>query len=295
MNDADRNLFVYLLVDNGLLHAVSAQYSEADSQARPPWLAPLYADHALAVSPFLVDVEAAYRAGDLDRIMRYLNARRPALHASIVETELELEQIARHLRRFIFILDSQGKQFTLRFADCAVLAPLSSLLTAEQWATMRGPITRWAIHDRSGAVTQLPPVAPTADTPTPLCLDHDQLAALDEASEPDHCIAKVNTMRNGAALPGNAAEQHAWAHAARQVWRAAENSSPLFLLFLTEAALLTKGEILRRQEIKDFLAMVEAGAFRNKLREVARDIHERKRWVSQITTSDEESNVDLLF
>jgi hypothetical protein len=227
--------------------------------------------------------------------MGFLNARRPALHVSIIETGLDLEQLARHLRRFIFIVDPHGKQFTLRYADCAVLAPLSSLLTAAQWATMKGPITRWGVHDRSGAVVQLPPAEPNATEPTPFCLDHDQLAALDEVSEPDHYVAKVEMMRNGAALPGNAEERHAWAQAARQAWRAADNPNPLVLLFLTEAALLTQGEILRRLEVNELLSMNEASAFRNKLRELAQDIQERRRWVSPKGTGDEESNADILF
>jgi len=95
MNNADHDVFVHLLIDNGMLHGLSTCYSEVDSQSRPSWLAPIYADHALAVSPFLVDVEAAYEAGDIDRVMGFLNARRPGLHVSIIETGLDLEQIAR--------------------------------------------------------------------------------------------------------------------------------------------------------------------------------------------------------
>jgi hypothetical protein len=295
MNNTDHDLFVYLLIDNGMLHGLSTSYTEADPQSRPSWLAPIYAEHALSASPFLVDVDAAYGAGDIDRVMGFLNARRPALHVSIIETGLDLEQIARHLRRFIFILDPHGKQFTLRYADCAVLAPLSSLLTTAQWATMKGPITRWGIHDRSGAVVQLPSAEANATEPTPFCLDHDQLAGLDEVSEPDHYIAKVELMRNGAALPGNTEERHAWAQAARQAWRAADNPNPLVLLFLTEAALLTQGEILRRLEVNELLAMDEASAFQNKLRELAKDIQERRRWVSPTGADGGECNAGDLF
>jgi hypothetical protein len=295
MNNADHDVFVYLLIDNGMLHGLPTCYSEVDSQSRPSWLAPIYADHALAASPFLVDVEAAYEAGDIDRVMGFLNARRPGLHVSIIETGFNLDQLARHLRRFIFILDPHGKQFTLRYADCAVLAPLSSILTAAQWATMKGPITRWGIHDRSGAVVQLPPTEPNATAPTPFFLDQDQLTALDEVSEPDHYVAKVEMIRNGAALPGNTEERHAWARAARQAWRAADNPNSLILLFLTEAALFTQGEILRRPEVQALLKMDEASAFRNKLRELAKDIQERRRWVSPAGAGGAASDADILF
>lgn len=295
MNDRPGGVFVYLLVDNSLLHEVSASYIEENPDRHPSWLAPVYPGHALAASPFVVDIDAAYEAGDLDQVMGYLNARRPALHVSIVETGLELEAIVQHLRRFIFILSPDEKQYTLRYADCAVLGPLSSILTAEQWAAMRGPITRWCIHDRAGAVIQLPSAEPVANAPTPLCLSHDQMGALDEASEPDHYVAKVKMMHNGTALPGNTAEQHAWAHAARQEWRAANSSNSLVLLFLTEAALATQGEILRRPELQEWLAMDEASTFRNKLQALGGGIRERRYTVPHAAAGIEELSPDIIF
>jgi hypothetical protein len=268
MNDDKNSLSVYLLIDNGLLDEVSASYTEDETKKRPSWLAPIYPAHALAASPFLIDLEAAYEAGDLDLVMAYVHACRPALHVSIIETRLALEQIAQHLRRFIFIVSPEGKQFTLRYADCTVLAPLSSLLTAAQWATMTGPISRWHIHDRSGTLVQLLIAEMPSNEPTPLHLDHDQLAAFDEASEPDHFIAKVKMMRNDGDLPGSAAEQYGWALAARESWHAAGNTNPLFLLFLTEAALESEAKVLRHPGIQNALAMDEVSAFRGKLRDL---------------------------
>ena len=60
MNNGNQNVSSYLLIDNGLLEEVSASYTEVDSENRPFWLAPIYPDHALAVSPLLVDLDAAY-------------------------------------------------------------------------------------------------------------------------------------------------------------------------------------------------------------------------------------------
>jgi len=290
MSNGDPNTFVYLLIDNGMLDEISASYTEDAPESRPAWLAPIYPNHALAVSPLLVDVEAAYEVGDLDRVMRLMNARKPALHVSVIESALNIGQLAHHLGRFIFILDPEGKQFTLRYADCAVLAPLSELLTPAQWAAMTGPIARWTIHYRSGALIPLPPAEATTVALTPLRLDQDQLLALDEASEPNHFIAKVKMMRNGEALPGNAVEQHEWAQAARRAWRAAGNAHPQILMFLTEAALLTKGAILRRPEVAEFLAMNEVSAFRSKLRELVDDLQARRSWASQGAAVGDDSN-----
>lgn len=265
MNGVSGDMCTYLLVDNGLLQERSAGYSETDAKRRPIWLEPIYAARALEVSPLLIDVEAAYEAGDLDVVMGYMNACKPALHVSIIESGLSHVEIARHFRRFIFIFDPEGRQFTLRFSDCAVLGPLSSLLTQEQWATVSGPITRWGIHTRSMPLIHLLPMKPYTVVPTPLHLDQGQLTALEEASEPDHVIAQVKMMRHGADLPGNVEEQHEWAKAARLEWLASNNINSLFLLFLTESVMLTRGELLRMQEIKIFLAMDSVSAFREKL------------------------------
>lgn len=267
MNDIKLN--VYLLIDNGLLQDASASYAETDSQTRPAWLAPIYTERALDVSPFLIDMEAAYEAGDLDQVMGYINALMPALHMSIIETGLPLAEIAQHLRRFIHILNPDGKQLTLRYADCAVLAQLSSMLTEAQWATMRRPIARWCAHDRAGRVIELRPVPVIEAVLTPLRLDRDQIAALDEASEPDHCIAKVKMMHHRAEFPGTVEEQYCWAIEARQAWCASSNPGQLYLLFLTEAALLSRGKVLRRPEISRYLLMDDINAFKRNLRELA--------------------------
>ena len=265
------NLNLYLLIDNGLLQAASASYAEADSQSRPAWLAPIYTERALEVSPFLIDMEAAYEAGDLDQVMGYVNALVPALHVSIIESGLPLAEIAQHLRRFIFILDPDDKQLTLRYADCAVLMPLSSVLTEAQWATMARSIARWRAHDRSGRVIELRPVPAIDAVLTPLRLDRDQIAALDEASEPDHCIAKVKMMHHGAELPGTAEEQHSWASEARQAWHASRNPSQLYLLFLTEAVLVSRGKVLRRPDISGYLLMDDINAFKRNLRQLGNE------------------------
>lgn len=272
MNTENPLTFVYLLVDNGLLAEVSAGYTEPDLRSRPTWLASIYSERALAVSPILIDLEAAYEAGALDQVMGYVNALRPALHVSIIETDLDLEQTAQHLRRFIFILDPESKQFTFRYADCTILALLPSVLTPEQWGYMAGRMTRWQIHDRLGAIVPLPSTNFIETVSIPLRLESDQLAALDEASEPDHYIAKVKMMGNHERLPGTQAEQHAWAQAARELWRASEHKNSLALMLLTEATLKTRGEILLQRETKYLLAISEIDAFHTQLNQLSEKI-----------------------
>jgi hypothetical protein len=271
MNTGEPDTFVYLLVDNGLLDEVSASYTETDSNSRPTWLSPIYLERALAVSPLLIDLEAAYEGGDLDQVMHYLNALQPALHVSIIETALDLNHLAKHLRRFIFIVDPNGKQFTFRYADCTILALLPSVLTPGQWAAMHEPIAKWEIHDRSGVIAHMPPADSTENALTPFRLNCVQIDFLDEASEPDHYIAKVKMMHNIEALPGNYFEQHKWSKSARQLWRKVESPSAEALLFLTESAIITKGEILHTPGLEDFLIKESSG----KLREILKAMSNR--------------------
>lgn len=70
-------------------------------------------------------------------------------------------------------------------------------------------------------------------------------------------------------MPGTSAEQYAHAEAALQVWRASKNSSHLTLLYLTEAALVSRGEVLRKSEITAYLMADDVNAFRENLRKLA--------------------------
>lgn len=262
------NLFTYLLIDNGLLHENSKHYTEVDRESRPAWLTPVYTERALAVSPLLIDIEFAFETGDIDQVMIYVNALKPALHLSIIETELDLDALTQHLKRFIFIVDPEGRQFTLRYADCSVLASLSTLLTIDQWVTMRLPTVRWSVHDRSGELVSLPAIESATRVQTPLRLSHAQLVALDEVSEPDHCIAKIKTMRYGVTLPGDALDQYKWAHAARRAWLSADNPNQLILISLTESVIKTHGKLLDRHDLQDWLTITDTNLFREKIRSI---------------------------
>ncbi|TFW33607.1 DUF4123 domain-containing protein [Massilia horti] len=290
MSSEKSEVYAYLLVDNGLLQESSAKYTEPSADSRPTWLEPIYEAKALEVSPLLIDIEAAYEGGSLDRMMELVNALKPAMHLSIIESALPLSELAQHLRRFIFIVAENGKQYTLRYADCAVLVPLSSVLSPSQWTTLTEPLLRWSAHDRANALIQMPPpIMEQTGAPTPLHFTDDQFTTLNEALEPDHFLAQVKQLRAGITFPGDACEQHAWASQAREAWRAAGNTNNLFLLSLTEAALLTRGEILRRRNLPSLLAIKELSSFRAKIRELAQEIEERRIRLLEMKTSSPET------
>jgi hypothetical protein len=276
MSAKSTDVFPYLLVDNGLLHGTSSYYKETQECPRPDWLEPIYSDKALAVSPLLIDIGAAYEAGQLDRMMALANARKPALHASMIETTLTLAELARHLRRLIFIIAPDGKQYTLRFADCVVLSTLSTIFSPDQWAAVTEPVSRWCVHDRDRSISSFPV---TSSDPGPgefpLRFTAKQIDDLTEALEPDHVLANVKALRHGAALPGNALQHYEWTCAARAMWKADDNRNDRLLTTFVDATLTTKGEILGRPEVMGLLTQQNSGLFRKQLRELVVEIEER--------------------
>ncbi|MBC7625208.1 MAG: DUF4123 domain-containing protein, partial [Aeromicrobium sp.] len=223
---------------------------------RPDWLACVYDDRAVQVSPHLVDVHAAHEAGQMDCVMAHVNATPAKLHVSIIDSVLTLAELAQHLRRFIMVRRDGGKNATLRFADCAVLPQLAIAFMPAQWAALVSPMARWHVHGYDGKLVALPGAdAAVLCSPTPLVLTEQQLAALHEAMIPNMVLGCLRAMRHGAALPGIAADQHRWAGEACRLWRNARNVHDIVLRWLTSAALDTNGAVFQQEMVGRLLVM----------------------------------------
>lgn len=264
-----------MLVDAAMLGAPVDLLRSGDSWH--DWLLPIYEGKAADVGPIVIDVEAAYKRGKIDAVMTLANELRPALHASFLETALPLAELTQHLKHFVLILHEDGRQQSLRFADCAVLSGLAHVLSPAQWATMCSPLFRWLVHARAGDLVELPP-AQTNERfeETPLRLTQQQVAALLEAAEPDRMVAAVRE-REPAQLTGNAAEQYQWAKAAHELWRTAENTSLPALYALTAAAIATRGELLSQARLPELLKL-DLIELRGELGYLVSELTERRRW-----------------
>lgn len=246
----------YLLIDSALLHLDT-------SRAMPGWIIPVYDETAASVSPLVIDTQAACDAAALDDMMKLFNAANPQLHASILDTALSHAALVQHLRRFIMIRTDDGRALTLRFADCLGLPVLAAIFNAAQWASFTGPVKRWCVHGRDGALCDLP-LAEDGMTParTPLVLTAQQLDSMAEATGPDEMLANIREMRHGLRMPGSGVEQHRWASEARRLWRTAETVDRLVLRWLTTAALDTHGAVLGRQQVLALLKVRDTAAIR---------------------------------
>jgi len=253
----------FLLIDGSLLAAADIPVPAPDD--RPAWLTQVYDDRAAAVSPLLIDIDAAQATGACAQMMALANALHPQLHASLIDTTLSHAELTHHLRHFIMIGTADKNAYTLRFADCTVLPILATVFTPEQWAALVSPIARWCVHGRDGALLALPQADGALTLSPPLVLTDDQLYALAEAAAPSVMLAHIRGMRHGAALPGSAADQHRWANDARDLWRGAGNADDIVLRWLTSAALDTYGEVLRLRGLPALLASADRGAIRDGL------------------------------
>lgn len=259
-------LHAFLLIDASQLAAADLGHLLPQPAEAPSWLAYVYEARAAAVSPLLIDMALCDSAGDCSQMMALANAVSPRLHASFIDTPLSLTELTAHLRRFIMVRNNAGKGYTLRFADCAVLPVLASVLAPPQWAALTGPLTRWCVHGFDDMVNVLPSADRTSvPTQTPLMLSDQQIAALSEAGAPSMMLAHLRDMNHGHALPGSLAQQHQWASQARSIWRSSGIDDDIVLRWLTSAALESRGEVLGRAHLESLLASGDREAIRESL------------------------------
>ncbi|WUR12998.1 DUF4123 domain-containing protein [[Empedobacter] haloabium] len=258
MND----LATYLLIDTALIDPAPRVLCWTNAKRRPTWLVPLYERQALKVSPLLIDFAQAHAAGAMAEVMALANGRRPQLHLSVIHTNLPLQALAEHLRRFIYFVNEQGEELTLRFADCLVLAALATVLTPEQWALFHGPIPLWQVHQRNGVLTQLPPVLATPDAVLPLMLSEQQVTALKDALAVEQLLANLRTMRPGQKFAATPLAEYEMARWSRDLFRSAGHTDNATLMLLARGAFDTRGRILQTPELRRVLALEDIEAVR---------------------------------
>lgn len=255
----------FLLIDTALLPLVDQLHS-LKSKKNTRWIRPLYGRDELKVSPVVVDVFEAAQLNCVEKIMELERCVGSRLCVSVIETEHTLEEVATHLKRFIFFTNKTGSEFTLRISDCAVLAALSQTLTAGQWSQVTQPFKRWLIHDRAGDLVRLPKSDAHATTEWPLTLDDVQIAALVSHAEPDRLLANLKAMRPDILLGWSDVDAHRVAHKVLDVWLQCGNLDQSTLMIFARAVFDTKAEILSQSDIVEALRGTDQVAIRNEIR-----------------------------
>lgn len=237
----------YLLVDTALICGPQQYFDPL-----PEWAAAIYKPEALSVTPLLIDLGAAVNSGATDIVMSVLNAKRPQLHASIITSVLNLNDLAQHFRRFVFAR-SGSADLTLRFADCMVLWIFERHLHPEQWAALTSPVSRWCCHRMEGNLEPLRiHETPHPLSGTPLEFSHAQFEQIMEASRPTRMHSQVALALAGE-LPGTYAMQIEWITSALRIAEKKSVTNEAVLIALSSGAVQTKGELLTQYSTSNTL------------------------------------------
>lgn len=257
----------YVLIDT-LLIGDSTAKPWLKKRHRPRWLARIYERPAAEVSPILIDIEAAQKAGRIGDVMEIANSTYPQLGVSFIDTELELNELADHLRQFIFACTEDGTQLSLRFADCAVLPPLATVCSPAQWTAMTGPMVGWTVHDHAGSVRKLPLGRCNDAATVPLVFLQEQIAALREALGTYELLRNLRVMRPAEAEQFRSSQAYDLAFQSRSLWQAAGHSDGTQLVLFAREVFATDGRILLVPTLPGVLAQTNMAKVRDGIKRI---------------------------
>jgi hypothetical protein len=229
------------------------------------WIEPVYGLDAPTVSPVLITIEGAETAGHLDLMMELLNARRPQLGVSFIESELGFRQMLAHLRTFIFVRTESGEKLTFRFADCIALAALRGVMTTDQWRSIVSPIFSWKIHARDGKLTSLIIPQPGDAAPTPLLFLNSQLAQIKELMSTDQLLFNLRQLHPFESDKLETLVAYELANQARHMWHSAGKADDIDLLLFARSAIATEGKLLETVDLLNVLAQKDLAIVRREI------------------------------
>ncbi|SFM41611.1 DUF4123 domain-containing protein [Variovorax sp. OV329] len=185
----------YILMDGAMIHhAVSTSKWFASPS---PMFAPLMpkTEQHLA-GPILISEEVALELPNKAEILRLIDCYPRRLHIAFLQSSATLEELAQHLRHYVYFADDTGLAYGLRIGDSRVMAYLPQVLAPDQWDAITGPLARWAVHKREGETYELSlseSRLQRTQPPQPLRLTDEQVGRLMDEGEPDvllHHIGK---------------------------------------------------------------------------------------------------------
>lgn len=258
----------YILIDTTLI-GYPENRPWAKKRRKPNWVISLYAKEAQAVSPILIDIERGRECNHLDTIMALVNAVRPQLGISFIETDLSLQELYDHLLQFIYIKAEDETELTLRFADCAVLLALVETLTNEQWAVFVGPLSSWKVHGRDGKLISLPFLKAETKANPPLALSSTQITKLKEAMAADLLLFNLRKVRPDQSSEYTTLEAYEWAQQVRKLWFSAGHSEDAELILFARDVFDSEGRLLLQPGLKKVLEQSDLVVRRKDLHRMA--------------------------
>jgi hypothetical protein len=257
----------YILLDASLIGGIENPPWIKDRRCRG-WVERIYDRRAAAVSPVLIDIQAAQEKGRIAEMMNFVAACNPKFHISFIDTQLSLVELASHLRQLIYFVDEEGDEFTLRFADGAVLRALAKICNPDQWKSVHAPIIRWGIHNNQNKTEILAASISKDSVSFPLLLTRVQVNKLKEAMAVYQLMAKTQTLRKKVNKIHDFAKVYEWTSSAREVWLASGQSDSATLWNFMSGVFDTDGKLLRVPDIQSIIS----GSDLAKVNKIIRDI-----------------------
>lgn len=224
------------------------------SKRRPSWMVSIYERQAWDVSPFIVDIEAAYLRNRIDAVMAMSNFLRMGVHVSFIDTKLSAIDLADHLRQFSYVVSEARGELTLRIADGIAIRWIQEVMSPEQWAAVHQPIRRWTAHSREGQLTALPGPKDVKPVEAPLMFSAHQIAALENSHEPDQLLSNLRAMRNDHRWAASPQLEFELAEKVLKVWRESRQIDSATLLIFARSVFDTKGSLLELPTLKQILS-----------------------------------------
>jgi len=203
-------------------------------------------------APMLVPLDPVHDQAFISQLLRHCHDR-PMV--SFFASRVDLNTLCQLWEPLHWITAIDHQKMLLRLADTRILVELPGILEPSQWAAFAEPVTHWAVVNRSGGLTPLALPAPDATKAQNIHLQHEQLAALLSAAEPDNILALiVDSMPDilPQDLPGSQA--YAMVSDSCALARRYEVTNWADVVSLSVAAFLTEGKTNRNESLTAYLA-----------------------------------------
>lgn len=233
----------YALMDASLMTDAACK-PWTKTKRRPGWLVPIYERRAREVSPFIVDIEAAYLRNRIDVVMAMANFLPTGVHVSFIDTKLSAIDLAEHFHQFSYVVNEGRGELTLRLADGIAVPWIQAVMSPEQWAAVHEPIRRWRIHSRDGRLITLPGPEEVQMVEPPLTFSAKQIAALEKSHEPDQLMSNLRAMRSDHQWAATPQLEIELAEKVLKVWTESGRTDPSTLLVFARAVFDTRGRLL---------------------------------------------------
>lgn len=136
--------------------------------------------------------DESVNARQMRRDIRSLASEKPAV--SIIESDMAMEELSEHLRKFHLVKLPNGREMLLRWYDTRILPVWVDIMAPSQAQGFFSGVNRWRMYDRYGEEVDLTiQVKEARELPalSPYAIDEAQYARLIEACGADVLIAHL--------------------------------------------------------------------------------------------------------